>query len=374
MANYSVQVNQGWCLRITSGQYAGKEVALPCGRHVLGSQPPSSLLVNEAGVAGEHVAIDLTPTSATIKDLSSRGFVVNGQTLRQTSVKSGEVVQIAAFTFSLVNPALAQIAPAPQALIANPIVGRFLKTSAAVQVSLVVLLIAVVLYFLVVTTGNVNLIPAALVAMSAVVPSGVMTYLVNTYDKTGISFRTLAVTFLLGGSVGLISTIISTQLASALTFGLLSQPIFAGLFEEPAKLLATGWRWAHPVYDRPMDGLIIGAASGFGFAVFETAGYGLTGLLHSGLLPTAEIMVERGLLSPFGHGVWTAIVSAAFWQCGRNVGTAIRDRKFQMAALSAICLHGLWDSGFLGLVGTALSAYLSYRAIHSLLANNGYRR
>ena len=157
------------------------------------------------------------------------------------------------------------------------------------------------------------------------------------------------------------------------TGGLLLAPLFAGLYEEPAKLLATAWRWKHPVYDRPMDGLILGVVSGLGFAVFESAGYGFRALLAGGHADLLRVMVIRGLTSPFGHGLWSGIVAAAFWQSGRNLRTAVKNRQFQMAVLWAVGLHMLWNSGFGRWIGVAVSAYLSVREFRHLLANRGYR-
>ncbi len=54
----------------------------------------------------------------------------------------------------------------------------------------------------------------------------------------------------------------------------------------------------------------LGAAVGFGFAAFESAGYAFNALFTaSGLsLPNlVETEVLRGVLAPLGHGLWTAI-------------------------------------------------------------------
>jgi len=169
---------------------------------------------------------------------------------------------------------------------------------------------------------------------------------------------------------------------------LLLLPIFAGLYEEPAKFLATAWRWNHPRYDRPLDGLIIGTVSGFGFAVFETAGYGFTAMASDeggGLGSLLYVMVVRSISSPFGHGLWSGIVAAAFWQNGRSLKRALNSRSFGVACLWAVGLHGLWNLGTIfhgfkygcGIYGygiSILSAILSVREYRRLLANKGYRR
>ena len=120
-----------------------------------------------------------------------------------------------------------------------------------------------------------------------------------------------------------------------------------------------------------MDGLILGVVSGLGFAVFESAGYGLRALLRDGQAGLLWVMIVRGLTSPFGHGLWSGIVSAAFWQCGRDLRTAVKNRAFQIAVLWAVGLHALWNAGMLP--GIAISAYFSVREFRRLLANRGYR-
>src|SRR5262249_9412642 len=169
--------------------------------------------------------------------------------------------------------------------------------------------VAATLFVLLATTGLPTLVPVTLLAMSAVVPATVLAYIIPKYDRKGISFQTLTLTFLAGWTVGGITAMLGFLLGDVLTGGLLLLPVFAGLAEEPAKLLGTAWLWGNPRYDHAMDGLILGTVSGFGFAVFETAGYGFTTLIATGdsgqLL---QIMLLRGLTSPFGHGLWSGIL------------------------------------------------------------------
>ena len=127
-----------------------------------------------------------------------------------------------------------------------------------------------------------------------------------------------------------------------------------------------------------MDGLIIGTVSGFGFAVFETAGYGFTEFDRTGSFGAIlYVMVIRGISSPFGHGLWSGIIAAAFWQNGRDLRRAIQARNFQIACLWAIGLHALWNAStlipYFGYGFIILSAVLSVREYRKLLAAKGYR-
>jgi hypothetical protein len=104
--------------------------------------------------------------------------------------------------------------------------------------------------------------------------------------------------------------------ASLLEAEFLSQPslpglVGVGLIEEGVKLAAL-WLLARrlPRY-RVRDGVVLGAAVGFGFAALESAGYAFNALFTSdglSLLNLVETEVLRGVLAPVGHGLWTAIV------------------------------------------------------------------
>jgi RsiW-degrading membrane proteinase PrsW (M82 family) len=87
-------------------------------------------------------------------------------------------------------------------------------------------------------------------------------------------------------------------------------------------------------------------------------------------------MVIRGISSPFGHGLWSGILAAAFWQNGRDLKRAVHSKSFGIACLWAVGLHGLWNASVFGGFGygcTILSAVLSVREYRKLLANKGYR-
>ena len=353
-------------MRVLAGPMKGREFALPPGRYILGSDSSASILVKESGVLGQHLCLDVTSVSLSIVGVGGADFRHNGRRTSTATVVSGDRICVGGFDFQIINPGQAS-----QAAAQNPIVRQMGALPPGLALGLAVLTIAAALFLLLVTTGNPNLVPVTLMAMSAVVPSVVVTYVVRRYDQTGISFRTLAVTFLLGGSVGIACTMLFGMLGAAFSAGLLALPLFAGLYEEPAKLIATAWRWKHPAYDRPMDGLIIGMLSGFGFAVFETAGYGFTNLMSGGLDPLLDVMVFRGVLSPFGHGLWCGILSAAFWQAGRAISPAFKDRRFRQTLLIVIGLHALWNSPF-GLIGPISSGLLTLWLFRSRLIKKGY--
>jgi RsiW-degrading membrane proteinase PrsW (M82 family) len=382
MATWSIPIQAGWKLRVLSGTSIGQEFDLRPGRYVLGSRAGADIVIPSPAIAPRHVTIEVRSDHVQVDDCSGGlGMHVNGVRTASARLAPGEPVTVGGFSFEFRNPAVrpapGPTAPGPLAGLAAPL-ARLAALPLYQRVGLITLSVAAAMFLLLATTHIPTLVPVTLLAMSAVVPATAMCYLIEKYDKTGITFYTFAITFLAGGTVGIISTVIGAEVAGLLTGGLLLAPIFAGVAEEPAKLLATAWRWRHPSYDRPMDGLLIGTVSGFGFAVFESAGYGFTQLATGGNLgDLLGLMLLRGATSPFGHGLWSGIVAAAFWQCGRDLRRAMHSRAFGIAGLWAVGLHGLWNAsvvlpGF-GWGCTLLSAILSVREYRRLLARKGYR-
>ena len=113
----------------------------------------------------------------------------------------------------------------------------------------------------------------------------------------------------------------------------------------------------------PQAGVIIGVASGMGFATLETMGYGFNALLSSGsLADVQQTLLLRALLSPAGHVAWTGLTAAALWPLpsaqrkGRAVLTVIG--TFVLAVL----LHAAWD-GFNNLIVHILVGGFSFAAL-----------
>ena len=385
-AQMSVPINRGWRLRVTTGTSVGKEFPLPTGRHVLGSAPPATIVVPDTRIAPQHVSLDIRPDQVLMQDVSGgRGVLVNGSPLASGRLTPGDAVLVGGFGFELANPAVPSGGgggpggPAPVSLppAVRSAAQRFTTLSLAARVGITSGAVALLLFLLVAGTRNPNLVPVTLLAMSAVVPATLICFLIERYDQTGISFRTLALTFLAGGTLGIIVTMVLELVGGTLFGSLALLPVLAGVWEEPGKLLGTSLRWKHPAYDRPMDGLILGTVSGLGFAVFETAGYGFTALTEGdgGVGGMLNVLVLRGLTAPFGHGLWTGITAAAFWQCGRDLRRAVKSKKFQTAFLTAVGLHALWNLGSVipmaGWLCVGASAYLSVRVYRRRLASRG---
>jgi protease PrsW len=191
-------------------------------------------------------------------------------------------------------------------------------------------------------TGNPNLIPTLVLLGSFLVP---VTFVAWAFERRGTGELTAGLmlsTFLTGGVLGVLG-------ASVLEAYLLhpSPWLFlgVGLIEEAVKLLALMVLTRHLQTRSLRDGMILGAAVGFGFAAFESAGYAFTALFTvDGLSIIQLVQTEliRGLLAPVGHGLWTAILGGILFATSRRGRLTVSGRLI-LGYLGVSILHGLWD-------------------------------
>ncbi|GAA4607322.1 hypothetical protein GCM10023107_80820 [Actinoplanes octamycinicus] len=207
-------------------------------------------------------------------------------------------------------------------------------------VGLALWLVTVVVTFL---TGNANLVPTLVLLGSFLVPVTFVAWAFERRDTGELTAGLVFSTFLAGGVLGVLG-------ASVLEAFLLhpSPWLFfgVGLIEEAVKLAALMVLTRHLRTRSPHDGMVLGAAVGFGFAAFESAGYAFTALFTvDGLSIVQLVQTEliRGLLAPVGHGLWTAILGGVLFATSRHGRIAITG-KLLLAYLGVSVLHGLWDS------------------------------
>lgn len=165
-------------------------------------------------------------------------------------------------------------------------------------------------------------------------------------EKSQLSVQLLVAAF---AGAGLLGVVVSALLETVL---LADHPLAfypgVAVIEETVKialvwLLARGFTSYHR-----RDGMVLGATVGFGFAAFESAGYAFNALLKaqpetSDFLPVIETQLVRGLLTPVGHGLWTALLGGALFAAARN-------DKLRVSAsvvgwwFVVVMLHAVWDA------------------------------
>ena len=198
-------------------------------------------------------------------------------------------------------------------------------------------------------SGNPNLFPTVILIGNFLVPVVFVAFLYDHQHISALSIDTVAASFGIGGVLGVLGATVIESLVvpvpSNPTQGLsLGGAFLVGLIEEGCKGLVVILLARNIRHTSQMDGLLLGGAVGMGFAALESTGYAFTALLISHGLISASLTstVLRGLLAPFGHGVWTGILGAVlFRESGprhfRITGLVI------LAYLFVSVLHTIWD-------------------------------
>jgi RsiW-degrading membrane proteinase PrsW (M82 family) len=170
-------------------------------------------------------------------------------------------------------------------------------------------------------------------------------YAFERHADEALTSRQIFTAFLYGGVLGVLG-------ASILEAQFLKEPALVtylgvGLIEEAVKLAAL-WlvAWHLPRYTM-RDGMVLGAAVGFGFAALETAGYSFNAMFTLGglsLRNLVETEILRSVLTPLGHGLWTAIVGGVLFRAAATRGRLRLTGAVVGWYLVVALLHGLWDA------------------------------
>jgi len=203
--------------------------------------------------------------------------------------------------------------------------------------------------------GNPVLVPALVFTGSFATPIAVAIFFFECNLPANISLYAVLRMFIWGGLLGIVLSLILFRLEEALPTQWLGASV-AALIEEPGKLVAVILLASRRKYPWTLNGLCLGAAVGAGFAAFESAGYALNAFLEAMMQahdPTKSnvalqhSLVLRGLLSPFGHVVWTAITTGALWRVVHDSplrSSSLADWRFVSPFIAAVLLHFIWNS------------------------------
>lgn len=211
------------------------------------------------------------------------------------------------------------------------------------------------LYFCVAQFSNANAVPGMIIMGSFMVPVSLLFMMFELNAPKNISFYSTIQVFLIGGCASLVVTL---ALFSIWEVGELDYEgaIAVGIIEEIGKFAVVAWfigHWKDKKYI--LNGILIGAAVGAGFAAFESAGYAYRYGSYFGLSAMVEVILNRAVLAPGGHVAWAAIEGAALMLAkGAEPLNArhFQSRSFLQLAFIPIILHALWDMPFTGAIGT----------------------
>lgn len=195
---------------------------------------------------------------------------------------------------------------------------------------------------------NFNFLPGLIIIGAFAVPITTLMFFWEMNAPQNIAFYRVIYVVLIGG--------ILSMLVALVFFNLVKNninPITIGIVEEVAKVITVIWFVRNHKYRYMLNGLLVGAAVGAGFAAFETAGYALRSLLTGGSFEHLyTTILWRSFLAPGGHVAWAALTGGAFCK-------AQGDQKFELSLLAkpyflfvfllVVAMHALWDTPIKGM-------------------------
>lgn len=192
---------------------------------------------------------------------------------------------------------------------------------------------------------NDNLLPGLMIVGSVAIPFSLLIFFFEVNVPRNISLYQVIKLLLVGGLVSIAVSLVFFKLTDLDSWlGAAS----AGIIEESGKALTlllvvrkARFRWT-------LNGLLLGATVGTGFAVFESAGYALTALGEGGAAPMRHLIVERGLLSVLGgHVLWTGLAGAALWRVRGDRPWSqdmLTDPRFLRVLAVCMAMHMTWNA------------------------------
>lgn len=195
--------------------------------------------------------------------------------------------------------------------------------------------------------GNSNFLPAMIMLAAFAMPVTVLIFFFEINIFKNIPFYKTMQYFIWGGALSLIFAILLFTLDFNTDISTYTGAMMVGLIEEIAKAVIVAlFIFRDKKCKFILNGLLIGAAVGAGFAAFETAGYILRFGIQNGLATMLEVIKLRGFLAPGGHVAWAAIEGAGL-MLAKGFETIskkhLNDKRFLLVCLIPIVLHGVWD-------------------------------
>lgn len=193
---------------------------------------------------------------------------------------------------------------------------------------------------------NLNAYPGTIILGSFMVPVATFVFFFELNTPKNVSFFTAMKIFLVGGCASLLLTLLLFDLFPVDEMDYLGA-ILVGIIEELGKLgIVAFFICQEKDAKYTVNGLLIGAAVGAGFAAFESAGYAFQILLNYGYSEMIDNIFLRAVLAPGGHVVWAAM-------SGYAIMLIKGDQPFSLSFLSnggfwkifwmPVALHSVWD-------------------------------
>lgn len=219
---------------------------------------------------------------------------------------------------------------------------------------------------------NTNSLPGLFTLGAFAVPLTCLFFFFEVNAPRNISFFKMLKYFLVGGCASLLITLLLNLILTD-SENSYASAILTSISEEAAKVLVAAIIIAKVKPKYRLNGIVIGAAVGAGFAAFESAGYAFNQFAIEGWIASVKLALQnpniaisaaldtfytagfddmvsnillRGLLAPGGHVVWAAI-------SGYAIVLARGDQPFSAGVFGKIgfwrlfiiplVLHAVWD-------------------------------
>ncbi len=200
------------------------------------------------------------------------------------------------------------------------------------------------LYLCAVGLNNPFAVPGLILVGSFAVPFTLVIFFFETNAPRNISIFNVVEMFFIGGAAAILLSLILYGIVPIQRLTLVSA-VLVGIIEETGKLLIAAWfiRRLHVHYI--LNGLLIGAVVGAGFASFETAGYAYVLQTVAHIAPL-DVIFERAWGALGTHTLWTAIAAAALVIVKQDRpldSHHFTERRFLLFFGISVALHALWD-------------------------------
>jgi RsiW-degrading membrane proteinase PrsW (M82 family) len=210
------------------------------------------------------------------------------------------------------------------------------------------------------TTQNVHLVPTVILLGSFLVPTTFVVWVFRREHEV-VTTEDVLTGMVVGGVLGVLgASILESQFLRPTSLFVF---VGVGFIEEFVKLAAL-WIIALrlPRYTA-RDGAVLGAAVGFGFAALESAGYAFNAMFTVqglDLRALVETEVLRSVLSPFGHGLWTAILGMVLFRTASRTGHLHPTLGLIGWYVVVSLLHAFWD------MSSGLAALITWILTHQV--------
>jgi RsiW-degrading membrane proteinase PrsW (M82 family) len=198
------------------------------------------------------------------------------------------------------------------------------------------------------------LLPTVILVGSFLVPVTAVVWYLDHDPSPMLGPRRILSAFIIAGVIGVLG---ASLLEAALVEAGFQANLAVGFIEELVKgVLVVFVAWGiHQFTVR--DGMVLGAAVGFGFAALESSGYAFVALFvvhgHQLTLSFTSLLTTelvRGVLAPFGHGMWTAILGGTIFAAAARRSHLRLWWAMLGAYVMVSLLHAAFDS-ISGIVG-----------------------